>query len=430
MALLLYNCKVFSHSGQLAGDLLVSDEGKIEKISHNLTADEKIDLHGSLVLPGLIDPHVHLRDPGSTQKEDFLSGTSAALAGGVTTILDMPNNFPPVVSQRGIEEKKKIAAAKAVCDYGFYIGATNANAAEAQKSEAVALKLYMGSTTGDLLVEDDNVLNEIFAIFRRTIVVHAEDNVCIKQADSVEHIVANHNKLRPPQCAEIALQKAISLAEKHNAKLHVAHLSTAGEVEMVKNSKEKGLNVSCEVTPHHLFLNEQTAAEKGNFAKVNPPLRSPADQLALWRSLDVIDCIATDHAPHTIAEKQKSYDEAPSGLPGLETTLPLLLDAYNKRRIGLETIIRLTSFNPARIFGLKSKGKMAVGFDADLAVVDLNKERKIRGEELKTKSRWTPFEGMVCKGSLLKTFLRGKEAYDGENILLKGGEGKNVKYWQ
>lgn len=429
MALLLYNCKVFSHLGHLAGDILISDEGKIAKIGHNLQADEKIDLRGALVLPGLIDPHVHLRDPGSTQKEDFFTGTSAALAGGVTTVLDMPNNPIPTISQPRINEKMQIAAKKAVCDYGFHIGATNDNAREAQESTAVALKLYMGPTTGDLLVENDVALDEIFAIFKRTIVVHAEDSICIREAsEQFEHIAANHNKLRPPRCAEIALQKAISLAKKYSAKLHVAHMSSYGEAELVKRAKEEGVNVTCEVTPHHLFLTEAATDEKGNFAKVNPAIGTRTDQLALWQSLQVVDCIATDHAPHTIAEKEKNYDDAPSGLPGLETMLPLLLDAYNKRRIGLETIVRLTSFNPARIFALRNKGKIAPEFDADLAVVDLNKDRKIRGEELKTKCRWTPFEGMVCKGSLLKTFVRGKEAYDGENILLKGGEGKIVDY--
>jgi len=429
MTLLLSNCKIYTYRGMPAGDILISDEGKISAIGNNLTADKTINLNGKLILPGLIDPHVHLRDPGATHKEDFYTGTSAALAGGVTTILDMPNNSPSVVSQREIDEKQAIAAQKAVCDYGFYIGVTSANAHEAQESSAVAMKLYLGATTGNLLVEDNAALEEIFSTYKKVISVHAEDNQCMAQyGQKVEHIAQNHNELRPPQCAEIALQKAITMAEKYTAKLHVAHLSTASEIELIKKAKQRGLKISCEVTPHHLFLTDEATVALGNFAKVNPPLRSEADQQALWQNLGVMDCIATDHAPHTVEEKQMPYDSAPSGLPGLETTLPLLLDAYNNKRISLETIVRLTSFGPAQVFGINGKGKIEVGADADFVVVDLQKENKLVGEKLKTKCKWTPFEGKLCRGAVVQTFLRGKEAFDGENILLKSGEGKHVTY--
>ncbi len=427
MSLLLSNCKIFTSKGRLNGDLLVSENGKIEKIGNNLTADKAIDLHGKLLLPGLIDPHVHLRDPGATHKEDFFTGTSAALAGGVTTILDMPNNSPPTVSQQRVDEKQRTAQRKSVCDYGFYIGATNDNAQEAQQSSAIAMKIYMGATTGDLLVENEEALNRHFSTFKRTIVVHAEDNTCLKQAAScAEHLPENHNKLRPPKCAEMCLNKAITLAEKHGKKLHVAHTSTGAEVELVKKARQRGLRISCEVTPHHLFLTEEKTREIGNYAKVNPPLRSKADQQALWNNLQFIDCIATDHAPHAQEEKEKPYDEAPSGLPGLETTLPLLLDAFSKKRISLEEIIRLTSFGPVNIFGLKNKGEVSPGFDADLVVVDLDKETLVCGEEMQTRCKWSPFEGVKLKGKVVQTFLGGKEAFDGENICVKPGGGKSV----
>jgi len=429
MSLLLSNCKLFTHNGRINGDVLVGEDGKIAKIGHNLTADKTINLHGKLLLPGLIDPHVHLRDPGQTNKEDFYTGTCAAIAGGVTTILDMPNNSPPIISQRRLDEKKAVAKAKAVCDYGFHIGATDTNAVEADSSTAVALKLYMGSTTGDLLVESESSLENIFSTFKRTIVVHAEDNKCIKEASAgVFHTAENHNKMRPPKCAEISLAKAVHFAQKHSAKLHVAHMSTGGEVELVKTAKKDGLRVSCEVTPQHLFLTEEATREKGNFARLNPPLRTKSDQAALWQNLSFVDCIATDHAPHTIEEKQKPYDEAPSGLPGLETTLPLLLDAYSKKRISLEAIVRLTSFGAAQIFGLVNKGQIAAGFDADFVVVDLEKETKVENGDLWTKCNWSPFDGMKLKGAVAQTFLRGEEAFDGENICLKQGSGKNVKW--
>lgn len=429
MTLLVYNAKIVTHNGLLNGDLLINEEGKISKIGHNLTADEKIDLHGKIVLPGLIDPHVHLRDPGANHKEDFFTGTSAALAGGVTTVIDMPNNSPPTISQQRLNEKENIAKHKAVCDYGFHIGATDTNAAEAQVSNAVALKLYMGSTTGDLLVENEANLENIFSTFKRTIVVHAEDNKCIKTAsEAVAHVSENHNKLRPPRCAEISLKKAISLVKKHGAKLHVAHFSTAGEIILVQSAKREGLRVSCEVTPQHLFLNEENAEKLKNFGKVNPPLRSKNDQAALWANLQNVDCIATDHAPHTVEEKEKLYDEAPSGLPGLETTLPLLLDAYTKRRISLQEIARLTSYDAASVFGLKGKGQLGVGFDADFVVVDVEKETKIENGKLFTRCNWSPFDGWRLKGKVVQTFLRGKEAFDDENICVKQGRGKNVNW--
>lgn len=429
MPLLLSNCKLFTHAGRVNGDVLISENGKIAKIGHNLTGDETINLHGKLLLPGLIDPHVHLRDPGQTHKEDFYTGTCAALAGGVTTVFDMPNNSPPTISQQRLDEKAQIAKTKAVCDYGFHIGATDTNASEANASTAVALKLYMGSTTGDLLVESEASLENIFSIFKRTIVVHAEDNKCIKEASAaVSHVAENHNKMRPPKCAEISLAKAISFTKKHVAKFYVAHMSTSGEIEMIKSAKQNGLRVSCEVTPQHLFLTEEATVEKGNFARLNPPLRSKSDQAALWDNLQFVDCIATDHAPHIVEEKEKPYDEAPSGLPGLETTLPLLLDAYNKRRISLEEIVRLTSFGAANIFGLVGKGQIEIGADADFVVVDLEKETRVENGDLWTKCNWSPFDGSKLKGSVAQTFLRGEEAFDGENICIKQGSGKDVNW--
>ncbi len=429
MSLLLSNCKLFTHNGRLNGDVLVGEDGKIAKIGNNLTSDETINLHGKLVMPGLIDPHVHLRDPGQTHKEDFYTGTCAALAGGVTTILDMPNNSLPIISQQRLNEKNAVAKAKVVCDYGFHVGATDTNAIEANASNAIALKLYLGSTTGDLLVESEISLDKIFSTFKRTIVVHAEDNKCIKEASAtVPHVAENHNRMRPPKCAEISLQKALGFTKKHSAKLHVAHMSAGGEVELVKTAKKEGLRVSCEVTPQHLFLNEEATKEKGNFARLNPPLRSKADQQSLWANLASVDCIATDHAPHTLEEKHKPYEEAPSGLPGLETTLPLLLDAHSRKRISLEEIVRLTSFGAAQIFGLIGKAQLAVGFDADFVVVDLEKETKIENGNLWTKCNWSPFDGMKLKGAVVQTFLRGEEAFDGENICVKQGSGKNVNW--
>ena len=428
MTKLFTNCKIYSPTGWKNQDLLVDDFGKIAPLG-SLNANEVIDLKGQIVIPGLIDVHVHLRDPGQLHKEDFYTGTSAALAGGVTTVLDMPNNSTPTISQERLNEKEKLASEKAVCDFGFYIGATDKNASEATNSSAAAMKIYIGATTGDLLVDQEDQLEVLFSKFKRTIVVHSEDNTCMNAlASKYEQKVENHNKLRAPECAEISMQKALKLARKHNAKLHIAHMSTKREVELVKQAKSEGLHVSCEVTPHHFFLNETIASEVGNFARVNPPIRSEEDRKALWDNLSVIDCIATDHAPHTVEEKVQDYTKSPSGIPGLETTLPLLLDAYSKGQITLEEIVRLTSEGPARVFGLYEKGTLEVGKDADLVVIDMNEKTTLRNGELKTKCNWTIFNGTECQGRVKQVYLRGKLVNDNGKILAEKGSGKIVKH--
>lgn len=428
MTKLFTNCKIYSSTGWKNQDILVDDFGKIAPLG-SLKAKEVIDLKGQIVIPGLIDVHVHLRDPGQLHKEDFYTGTSAALAGGITTVLDMPNNATPTISQERLNEKEKLALEKAVCDFGFYIGATDKNASEAANSSAAAMKIYIGATTGDLLVDDEKHLDILFSQFKRTIVVHSEDNACMNAlAGKYEQKVENHNKFRAPECAEISMQKALRLTRKHDAKLHIAHMSTKREVELVKQAKSEGLHVSCEVTPHHLFLNETIANEVGNFARVNPPIRSEEDRKAIWDNLSVVDCTATDHAPHTIQEKEQEYSKSPSGIPGLETTLPLLLDAYSKGQITLEEIVRLTSEGPARVFGLYEKGTLEVGKDADLVVIDMNEKTFLRNGELKTKCNWTIFNGTECHGKIKQVYLRGKLVNDNGNIIAERGSGKIVKH--
>ncbi len=428
MTKLFTNCKTYSSTGWKNQDILVDDFGKIAPLG-SLNAKEVIDLKGQIVLPGLIDVHVHLRDPGQLHKEDFYTGTSAALAGGITTVLDMPNNATPTISQERLEEKEKLAREKAVCDFGFYIGATDKNASEAANSSAVAMKIYIGATTGDLLVDDENHLDTLFSQFKRTIAVHSEDNACMNALSTkYEQKVENHNKFRAPECAEISLIKAIKLTRKYNAKLHVAHMSTRRELELIKKAKSEGLHVSCEVTPHHLFLNENVTTATGNFARVNPPIRGEDDRMAMWDSLSYVDCIATDHAPHTIQEKEQEYSKAPSGIPGLETTLPLLLDAYSKNQISLEEIVRLTSEGPAKVFGLYEKGTLEVGKDADFVIIDMNEKTTLRNGELKTKCNWTIFNGTECQGKVKQVYLRGKLVNDNGKIIAEKGDGKIVKH--
>jgi dihydroorotase len=411
------------------GDILIVGE-TIARVAPEIqdTDAHAIDASGLHVLPGLIDAHVHLRDPGATHKEDFTTGTRAALAGGVTTILDMPNNPVPTTSRVALDEKRAIARAKSVCDYGLFVGATEENARlEIGDWGAVGVKLYMGATTGDLLVTDfASTYRHFAASHRLPVVVHAEDNDALKFFAS-DPARARHSAKRPPISAALAVSRALALAEDTGRQLHIAHLSTAREIELVKEAKARGVNVTCEATPQHLFLSTDDEERLGAFGIVNPPLRSPDDVGALWQNLDHIDLIATDHAPHTIEEKRSG--KPLSGMPGLETMLPLLLTAASEKRLTLQDIARLTSRNPERVFRIARKGEIAVGYDADLTLVRLDEEYMLQ-KPWQTKCNWSPFEGQRVRGKIARVFLHGREAMSDREILSEPGAGKETETGQ
>jgi dihydroorotase (multifunctional complex type) len=404
----------------IAGERIVAVGPDVEPIGDALV----VDAGGLLILPGLVDAHVHLREPGGEHKEDLTSGTQAALAGGVTTVLAMPNTSPPITDHSSLANIMAMADAKAVCDFGFFVGATSTNAKEAASlSEAVGLKIYMGSSTGTLLVDQ---FEGQFAHFRacpppRPIAVHAEDEAAVQW-------FAQHGQRRPPLCAALETARALVLAEHTGKRLHICHLSTAQELQLVRSAKARGIRVSCEVTPHHLFLTEDDERRLGPLAKMNPPLRSSADRDALWDDLAFIDAIASDHAPHTRDEKQVSVADAPSGVPGLETTLPLMLTATSEGRMLLSDLVRLTSTGPAVVFGLRRKGDIAPGYDADLVLVSPDVEWTIRDESLRTKCGWTPFAGSRVKGRVERVYLRGTLAYADGEILVEPGYGRAVEF--
>jgi dihydroorotase (multifunctional complex type) len=411
-------------------DIRTSGE-KIAALAEHLApeaGEEVIDAGGRLVLPGLIDSHVHFRDPGGTHKEDFLTGTQAALAGGVTTILDMPNTQPPTVNRERLAEKAALAAEKAVVDYGFYLGATESNVEEAATASdaAVALKLYMGFSTGSLLVTEFAPLYRHFSTFplHKPIVVHAEDEQSLKYFAALHP--RDHNHARPALSAQIAVSRALAIAEKTGRALHIAHTTTARELELIREAKQKGVHVTCEVTPLHLFLSEEDQHRLGNFGKVNPPLRSESDRAALWTHFDTIDTIATDHAPHTRAEKNQPYEQAPSGMPGVQTMLPLLLTAASEGMVTLNEIVKRCVVHPARIFGLKTKGALEIGKDADIVLVNPRVEYELTDEQMLSKCGWTPFAGRKVTGRIEQVFLRGSPAYERGRCLLKPGSGKPV----
>lgn len=347
-----------------------------------------------ITLPGLIDVHTHLREPGATQKEDFETGTKAAIAGGYTAILDMPNNPIPTTSPEALNEKVELATNRIYSDVGFNFGATPTNSQyfEQVKDKVFALKVYMNHTTGDLLMDDDKALEDVFLkwIKGKVIMVHAEGET---------------------------LQKAIMLAKKFNQKLHVCHIATKLEIELIKQARKDGLNISCEVSCHHLFLTEVDAKRLGPFGMMRPPLGSQDDQDALWNGIvdGTIDMIASDHAPHTKEEKTKI--PAPNGVPGLETSLPLLLTAVNEGKLSIDRLIELTSSNPRKIFNIPEQEDTYVEVDTDTRYT-------INDKQLFTKCGWSPFEGREVTGKVKKVVLRGKTVF--EDGIISGPAGKVI----
>ncbi len=331
-------------------------------------------------LPGLVDVHVHLREPGNTQKEGFETGTKAALAGGYTTILDMPNNPDSIVTPEKLEEKIKLAKGRINCDVGFHFGGSEMAVPYFEKvgDKVWGLKVYMNHTTGNLLIENDKELDLIFSSWfkDKPLMVHAEG---------------------------LTLKKAISLTKKYGNKLHICHVSLADEIDQIKKAKEEGLKISCEISCHHLFLTNEDLKILGSFGIMKPPLASKKDVKYLWKNLKVIDMVASDHAPHTKYEKLNSK-KVPFGVPGLETTLPILLNATDEGRLSLERVVELTSTNPKKIFNLKNDTTTYVE-------VDLDEEYEIKNENLFTKCGWTPFNGLKVKGKVKKVVLRNKEVF-------------------
>jgi dihydroorotase len=344
--------------------------------------------------PGLIDGHVHLRAPGGEHKEDMDSGSAAALAGGVTMLLDMPNTYPPSVDTESLAHKQQLAVQQARCDIGFFVGATESNAAAVAglAREAVGLKVYLDQTYGPLRMRDLAALLAHFRTWptRRPIAVHAEG---------------------------LSAAIAIGLARIFERRVHLCHVSLASELALVRAAKEGGAPVSCEVTPHHLFLTQSDARRLGPYGQMKPPLAGPDDQAALWAHLDVVDCIATDHAPHTRAEKEGS--DPPPGVPGLETMLPLLLTAVAQGRLSLERLVALTHEGPRRVFGLPAQPETWVE-------VDLDARYRLGDAPLQTRCGWTPFAGMPVQGRVKRVVLRGALAVEDDRVRAAPGSGRVV----
>ena len=378
-------------------------------------ADNVINAQGLHVLPGVIDSQVHFREPGLSHKEDIESGSRGAVLGGVTGFFEMPNTNPLTLWDADLQAKLDAAEAKAWCDYAFYMGGSAVNAEQLGRLEKLpgcaGVKVFMGSSFGDLLADEDKVLRNILSHGHRRMAVHAEDEARLTDRKSIVEASGNvcqHHEWRDVESALKATQRIVALAAESGRRLHVLHVSTADEMRFLARHKRR---VTVEVTPHHLSMVAPDCYETlGSLAQMNPPVRELEHQEALWEGIQngTVDVIGSDHAPHTLEEKLKPYPQSPSGMTGVQTLLPLMLNHLHEGRLTLQRLVDLTSAGPARIFGIAGKGRIALGFDADLTLVDLNAQRIISNEWIASRSGWTPYHGKKVTGWPIHTVVRGK----------------------
>ena len=437
--------RIYTPQGFYDGDIVVED-GKIQsltKSSLSIQADTILDARGNLVLPGMIDMHVHFRDPGFPDREDFQSGTSAAAAGGVTTVADMPNTVPSVTSVEALREKIEIIDRKALIDFALIAGAGELSAdmlVSLAKGGVVGYKTFMIARFKELAASDGQMLDNFETIAETGLpcMIHAENEDIVsrgiekaKALGRVDPIA--HSEFRPPIAEVEATARTIMLAGETDVHLHICHMSTKEAAKVLGWAKKKGRKVTGETTANYLLLNSEVMKKVGPYAKIDPPLRSPQDQEALWEALNggVIDVIASDHAPYPKEDKEKGWQniyDAPSGGTGVETTLPLMLDCVNRGLITLERLVETFAVNPAKIMGLyPRKGVLAPGSDADIIIVDPMSEFVIKGEELHSKQKITALEGYGGKGRPLTTIVRGKVIMEGGEVVGKPGFGEYLK---
>lgn len=426
---LIRECTAVRSSGRFLTNVLIED-GRIASMDapSDAPADRVIDAKGLHLLPGVIDDHVHFREPGLTHKEDLRTGSRSCALGGVTSFLEMPNTIPNTTTQAILEEKLALAAEKSLVNYGFYIAATLDNLEELKHAHRTpGIKIFVGSSTGNLLVDDQEILESIFEHTTLGIAIHAEDETTVRAnrarvGDSTD--VRDHSRVRDHAAAEICTRRLTELAERYEHHLQVMHISTGAELPYMKSK-----HVTAEVCVHHLLMNVDDYDRLGTFAQMNPSLKTEADNEALWEAVrdGTIDVLATDHAPHTIMEKAAPYPHSPSGLPGVQTLLPLMLQAVHEGRLTLERLVALTSENPARIWGMHNKGQLEEGYDADLVLVDLERTRTITREEQASKCGWTPWEGVQVTGWPTHTFVMGQLVME-EGVVHEDVKGQEILY--
>jgi dihydroorotase len=426
--ILIKNANVVNEGSIENCDVLIKDDRIVEiaeSISAKSSTTKIIDAEGKYLLPGVIDDQVHFREPGLTHKADIASESKAAIAGGITTFIEMPNTVPNATTIELLEDKFEIAKNTSWANYSFMFGGTNDNLEEILKvdpKKVAALKLFLGSSTGNMLVDDPKVLEEIFSKTKLLIAVHCEDEATIREnmAKAVETFgeaipVEQHPIIRSEEACYLSSSRAIKLAKKTGARLHVFHLSTAKETALFDNSKPLSKKkITAEVCIHHLWFTDADYKSKGTLIKWNPAVKTEKDREGLWKALldDRIDVIATDHAPHTLEEKQNKYTKAPSGGPLVQHALVAMLENYHKGKISLEKIVEKMCHNPAILFQIKDRGYIKEGYKADLVLVDLHAPWTVKKDNILYKCGWSPFEGFTFRSRISHTFVNGKIAYD------------------
>ncbi|MEI7509177.1 MAG: dihydroorotase [Flavobacterium sp.] len=436
---LIKNAKIVNEGIILEGDVLI--EGALiteiaSSISHKSSNCKVIDAEGSYLIPGAIDDQVHFREPGLTHKGDIASESRAAVAGGITSFIEQPNTVPNAVTQELLEQKYQIAAEKSYANYSFMMGGTNDNLEEILKTNprnVAGLKLFLGSSTGDMLVDSSESLEKIFSNTKLLIAVHSEDETTVKEnlekfksqyGDDIP--VKFHPEIRSVEACYKSTVKVIDLAKRTGARLHVFHISTAKELDLFTNKiplEEK--QITAEVCIHHLWFSDEDYATKGNFIKWNPAVKAASDREALWKALldDRIDVIATDHAPHTIEEKSKQYTSAPSGGPLVQHAVVALFEAHHQGKISVEKIVEKMCHNPAKIFKIEKRGFIKEGFYADLVIVNPAKPWSVNKDNILYKCGWSPFEGTNFKSRVSHTFVNGQLVYENAKVKeIKAGQ--------
>jgi dihydroorotase len=393
------------------------------------SAGQTIDAGGLHVLPGVIDTQVHFREPGLTHKEDLETGSRSAVLGGVTAVFEMPNTNPLTTSAEALADKVKRGHHRMHCDFAFYVGGTRENTKDLPELERLpgcaGIKVFMGSSTGSLLVEDDDGVRDILNSIRRRAAFHSEDEFRLRERAGVR--AANDPRSHPVWRDEITAlqctQRLVALARETGRRIHVLHVTTAQEMEFLVDHKDVA---SVEVTPHHLTLAAPECYERlGTLAQMNPPVRDASHRTALWRGLaaGVVDVLGSDHAPHTREEKAKPYPASPSGMTGVQTLVPLMLDHINAGRLTLARFVDLTSAGPLRLFGIARKGRIALGYDADFTIVDMKRRETITDAKVGSRAGWTPYDGVTVTGWPIGTIVRGERVmWDGELVTPGGGE--------
>jgi dihydroorotase len=421
---------VVNQDGEGAGDVGIT-AGRIAALGDlaGASAGETIDAKGLHVLPGVIDTQVHFREPGLTHKEDLETGSRSAVLGGVTAVFEMPNTNPLTTSAAALADKIAHARHRMHCDFAFYVGGTRENTQDLAELERLpgccGIKVFMGSSTGSLLVEDDDGVRNILKSIRRRAAFHSEDEYRLRERKDmrVDNDPRSHPVWRDEITALQCTQRLVSLAHETGRRIHVLHVTTAQEMAFLAGHKDVA---SVEVTPHHLTLAAPECYERlGTLAQMNPPVRDATHRAALWRGLaaGVVDVLGSDHAPHTRDEKAKPYPASPSGMTGVQTLVPLMLDHVNAGRLSLARLVDLTSAGPNRLFGIAGKGRIAVGYDADFTIVDLKRRATIRNADVGSRAGWTPYDGVTVTGWPVGTIVRGQRVmWEGEIVTPGRGE--------